>query len=55
MTMANAMKMTMTTAGRKQMFVDVVVWGYGMRKRKILNKWRMVDDENFKRLDCSLP
>ncbi|MGX1902023.1 hypothetical protein ACT3HK_11820 [Thermolongibacillus altinsuensis] len=39
MTMANAMKMT--TTGRKQKFVGgVVVWAFGMRKRKILNKWR---------------
>ncbi|WP_156484084.1 hypothetical protein [Geobacillus thermoleovorans] len=55
MAMTNAMKMTMTTAGRKQMFVGVVVWAFGDRKRKLINKWRMVDDENFKRLDCSLP
>ncbi|WP_160331360.1 hypothetical protein [Geobacillus sp. B4113_201601] len=53
--MANVIRMTMTTARRKQIFVDVVVWDFGVRKRKILNKWRMVDDENFKRLDCSLP
>ena len=46
--MTNAMKLTMT--GRKQMVN--VVWAFGMRKRKILNKWRMVDDEKFKRLDC---
>ncbi|MGG3920290.1 hypothetical protein ABEV38_13530 [Parageobacillus thermoglucosidasius] len=55
MVMTNAIRMTMATTGRKQKFVGVVVWAYGMRKRKILNKWRMVDDENFKRLDCSLP
>ncbi|MGZ0086365.1 hypothetical protein ACWNXI_12570 [Caldibacillus thermoamylovorans] len=55
MVMTNASRMTMTTAGRKQMFVDVVVWDFGDRKRKLINKWRMVDDENFKRLDCSLP
>lgn len=54
MEIINAIRMTMTTARRKQMVV-VVVWDFGMRKRKILNKWRMVDDENFKRLDCSLP
>lgn len=47
--MTNAMKMKMTRG--KQKFVGVV-WAYGMRKRKILNKWRMVDDENSKRLDC---
>jgi hypothetical protein len=50
--MANVMELVMT--GRKQA-VDVVVWAYWMRKRKISNKWRMVDDENSKRLDCSLP
>ncbi|MCG6793831.1 hypothetical protein [Geobacillus sp. YHL] len=53
MTMANAMKMTMTTAGRKQKslnVVGVVVWDFGMRKRKILNKWRMIRYEiNWKR------
>lgn len=51
--MTNAMKMT--TARGKQMVVDDVVWVFGMKKRKILNKWRMIDDENSKGLDCSLP
>jgi hypothetical protein len=54
MTMANAMKMTMTTAGRKQMVVDVVVWAFGMRKRKILNKWRNVYDSKTRKIGLYL-
>jgi hypothetical protein len=54
MVITNAIRMKMTTAGRKQKFVGVVS-GFMDRKRKLINKWRMVDDENFKRLDCSLP
>ncbi|MBE2926581.1 hypothetical protein [Anoxybacillus flavithermus] len=50
--MTNAMKMT--TARGKQMVVGVVL-GFWVRKRKIINKWRMIDDENSKGLDCSLP
>ena len=54
MTMANAMKMTMTTTGRKQKFVGVVVWGYGMRKRKILNKWRNENDSKIRKIGAYL-
>lgn len=41
--MTNAIRMTMTR--RKQMVVGVVL-GFWVRKRKIINKWRMVDDDS---------
>jgi hypothetical protein len=52
MTMTNAMKME--TARRKQKFVGVVVWDFGMRKRKILNKWRNVYDSKTRKIGLYL-
>jgi hypothetical protein len=52
--MISAIRMTMTTARRKQKFVGVVVWGYGMRKRKILNKWRNENDSKTRKISIYL-
>jgi hypothetical protein len=57
MTMANAMKMTMTTAGRKQKslnVVGVVGWDFGERKRNLINKWRNVYDSKTRKIGLYL-
>lgn len=50
--MTNAMELTMMTR-RKQIFVDVV-WVFGVRKRKLINKWRNVNDSKTRKIGLYL-
>jgi hypothetical protein len=52
MIMMSAIKTTI--AKGKQMFVDSVIWSFGIRKRKILNKWRNENDGKIRKIGTYL-